>query len=473
MRITNNMITSSMMITLNRNSRNFNKYFTQLASTKKFQIASEDPIAASRALRFRTSIAESKQFKKNVAAGQSWMEVTDQAFSNTNEILKGRLTALLTQGSNDTLELSDRKKIVTDIKALVEQIAEEEMNVTNAGRYVFSGFRTDEPPVLTATDNDMSFEITQNFNFKNIVSKMSFQKDGVDGESTVNNVNVINLGYSTIDDGTLNIAGYPVTTVSTVKGDPSYNANAYDVESIAPTGIVFIKETGELVLSDDAKSKIIATGETGIDVTYKKTGFSKGELNPKVYFDVKDLNDGDREYLRPLDDIEYGVSIGTKMTVNSNASEVYTDNMHAILNNFINTVNNMSISSDDYLREKFIAQGLTGQGLEDAIQAQKNLEESNAKTVCHDLFNGMLEQLEGFMSEISTEHTDLGTRMKRMDLIENRLSNDIANYTKLMSDNEDTDFLEAIMKLNSADTAYNASMQIGAKIMQMSLINYL
>ncbi len=478
MRITNNMITSSMMITLNRNARNVNGYYTQISTTKRFQQASEDPIAASRALRFRTSIAETLQFQKNVAAGQSWMDVTDQAFSNANEILKGRLTELLTQGSNDTLELEDRQKIATDIQSLVAQIAEEEMNVTNAGRYVFSGFRTDEPPVLTATNNDMSFEINQNFNFNNIVAKTSFQKDGIDGASTINDVNVINLGYSKIDDGTLVVNGIPVTTLSTVEGDPDYNANAYDVEANNPGGIVLIKETGELVLSESAVEKFKAAGEAGIDVTYVKTGFDKGELNPKVYFDVKDLNDLDaggnpREYLRPLDDMEYGVSVGTKMKVNSNASEVYTDNMHAILNNFVNTINNMTISSDDYLREKYVAMGLTGDDLENAIQEQKTIEENNAKTVGHNLFNGMLGQLKGFMSEMSTQHTNLGTRMKRMDLIDNRLSNDVTNYTKLMSDNEDTDFMEAIMKLNSADTAYQASMQIGAKIMQMSLINYL
>ncbi len=469
MRITNSMMTNSMMLNLNKNARITNRYYTQLATSKRFQQPSEDPIAASRALRFRTNVSNTAQYQKNVSSADAWMDVTDTAFSNTTEMLKDRVTYLLNQGSNDTLTLSDRQKIAKEIDDLLDQIASNEMNANYAGRYVFSGYKTDEPPMLTSNISD-SYTIEQEFNFDDIWSKKSFQKSSPDALSIVNDVDVINLAYKdldtvptiTLEDGTT----LAVTQVSTNSTDPDFNADCYDV----PAGEVrYIKETGELVLGSDAKTQLMSQNMT---VSYDKTGFTTGEPNPKVYFNCTNNTTG-VDYTLTDDAINYDVGIGAEIQVNSLARNVYTDNMYATLKAFTSEINSMSVTSEDVLREKYIALGYSGDDLEEKIQEQMDLELSNVKTVGHSLFNTMIDNLDGFVSTVSTEHTALGTKMNRLDLIESRLGDDEVNYTELLSDNEDTDYMEAIMRLNSAETTYQAAMQVGSKIMQMSLLNYM
>ncbi len=480
MRITNNMITNGMLLNLNRNSRTTNTYYTQLATTKRFQNPSEDPISASRALRFRTNVSNTEQYQKNVTSATAWMDVSDGALTNTTEMLKDRITYLLNQGSNDTLVLSDRQKIAEEIEDLLAQIATNEMNANYAGRYVFSGYKTDEPPILTDNVTD-SYNINQTFNYGDIWSKKSFQKATADDESLVNDVNVINLAYKNVTNltsGSITFTdkntGLPVTltpaptvtTVSTVFGDADYNADAYNV----PAGeIRYIENTGELVFGDDALASLM---QYDMSVNYDKTGFTAGEPNPKIYFDCTNTTTGIK-YDLTEDPMLYGVGIGTDVQVNSLARNVFTDNMYAVLNSFTTTIKSMSLSTEAALKAKFEAFGYTGDELNKKIEEQQKLELSNVKTVGHDAFNSMIGLLDGFVSTVSTEHTSLGTRMNRLDLIEARLGDDEVNYTKLLSDNEDTDYMEAIMRLNSAETTYQAAMQVGAKIMQMSLVNYM
>ena len=60
-----------------------------------------------------------------------------------------------------------------------------------------------------------------------------------------------------------------------------------------------------------------------------------------------------------------------------------------------------------------------------------------------------------------------------MELTTNRLEDDNINFTGLMSDNEDVDQAETIMKLQNEENVYRASLSAGARIMQTSLVDFL
>ena len=80
---------------------------------------------------------------------------------------------------------------------------------------------------------------------------------------------------------------------------------------------------------------------------------------------------------------------------------------------------------------------------------------------------------DNYLAAISKEQTDLGARMNRLDLISARLNQDEGSYMKLMSDNEDTDMMEAIMFKSNAEAVYQASLKAGASIIQMTLSNFI
>lgn len=153
MRVTSQMTTNTILANINRNLGLVDKYNTQGSTGKKIQAPSDDPIIASRALKFRTILAENAQYMKNTEQAKSWLDVTEGAIQNINSIAS-KMKELMQQGASDTYSINDRKKILTEFQSLTTQL-EQEMNTTYMGRYVFSGFKTDTPPIIKMLQEKM------------------------------------------------------------------------------------------------------------------------------------------------------------------------------------------------------------------------------------------------------------------------------------------------------------------------------
>lgn len=139
---------------LYNNMNAMNKTYAQMVTGKKIQTVSDDPIIAGRALKLKTTVLETNQYEGNTKEAMSWMEVTEGALKNMNKILESIRTKCV-QASTGTLEKQDKEVLQQDIEELVKQL-QEEANVTYGGRYVFSGYKTDEPLILT---KDKTLEI--------------------------------------------------------------------------------------------------------------------------------------------------------------------------------------------------------------------------------------------------------------------------------------------------------------------------
>jgi flagellin-like hook-associated protein FlgL len=70
------------------------------------------------------------------------------------------------------------------------------------------------------------------------------------------------------------------------------------------------------------------------------------------------------------------------------------------------------------------------------------------------------------------EHTNLGNRMRRVEMFEVRLEQDEGNYFKLMSENEDVDMTMAITRQAIAEAAFQGALRIIANNVQLSLVNF-
>jgi len=85
----------------------------------------------------------------------------------------------------------------------------------------------------------------------------------------------------------------------------------------------------------------------------------------------------------------------------------------------------------------------------------------------------MISSMERHIQHSSTEYTTLGSRMNRVELISNRLLENRDTFTELMSENENVDFIEVMMRFNAAEAIFQAAMQVGARIAQVSIVNFL
>ncbi len=142
MRITNNMLINNMLNNLNNNLNRMNKYQNQLATGKKISLPSDDPIVASRALKLRTDVAEIQQYKRNVDDANSWMDITETTLGQMGDVMH-RVRELAVQAGNETNTPEDLDKIKQEMEQLKVQMVHL-ANTTYAGRYIFSGFKTDK-----------------------------------------------------------------------------------------------------------------------------------------------------------------------------------------------------------------------------------------------------------------------------------------------------------------------------------------
>lgn len=151
MRITNNMMAASTIKNINNAATRLNTAQARMSSQQKIQLPSDDPVVATRAIKYRNYVASVEQYQKNVDDVTSWQEVTDSALSELGDVIQS-VRELTVQASSDTLSDTDRAAIKTEVEELQKQ-AVQIMNTSYAGRYVFGGYSTGEEPYkLVTTD---------------------------------------------------------------------------------------------------------------------------------------------------------------------------------------------------------------------------------------------------------------------------------------------------------------------------------
>jgi flagellar hook-associated protein 3 FlgL len=143
-RITNAMVSSQVLSDIQDISSKISKTQEKLASGKEITKPSDDPYATSRALALSNSLGGIQQYQRNVSEATSWTQVTDTALSSINDAAQ-RARELLVQAGNDTYSSTDRTAVANEIDQLIESM-KGDANAQVAGRYVFSGTKTDTAP---------------------------------------------------------------------------------------------------------------------------------------------------------------------------------------------------------------------------------------------------------------------------------------------------------------------------------------
>jgi flagellar hook-associated protein 3 FlgL len=83
-----------------------------------------------------------------------------------------------------------------------------------------------------------------------------------------------------------------------------------------------------------------------------------------------------------------------------------------------------------------------------------------------DALEDIRERITGFQSEV-------GARVQRMNNVNNQLLDTNLTLTDALSNVEDTDIVQAAMNLQMDQVAYQATLNVGAMIMQPSLLDYI
>lgn len=160
MRVTNNMLINNLIYNLNQNLKTLEKLQYQQATGKKFRVPSDDPIGASKSLKFNSDISKLEQYLRNAKDAYSWMIDTEAALGEIVEVLH-RAKELTVDAANGTKEASDLIKIKEEIDQLKDHLIQI-ANTAHAGRHIFSGYKTDMPLLVV---DEVSGEVRYNPEF--------------------------------------------------------------------------------------------------------------------------------------------------------------------------------------------------------------------------------------------------------------------------------------------------------------------
>jgi flagellar hook-associated protein 3 FlgL len=158
LRVTSNMMNSQLLLNLNRNARTMNDTQLQLATGRKINKPSDDPVGITYSLRYRAELSANEQYQENVDSAISWLDFNDTIMSQAGDVVQ-RLRELTVQASNGT----NSKEALDSINQEVKQLKGQLVDITNSqfnGKYIFNGQQYDKMPYNFPTGADGTLDIS-------------------------------------------------------------------------------------------------------------------------------------------------------------------------------------------------------------------------------------------------------------------------------------------------------------------------
>ena len=506
MRMTNKIMRNNSLYNINLNKTLEDKLTNQMTNQSKIVRPSDDPVIAIRALRLRSNVTNVTQYyDKNAPDADQWLNVTGKAMETVNTILTD-LYKQAQDASNKYLGSEDLSIILEQMASLTDEFYSSG-NVDYAGRYVFSGYRTDTTITFTAEqikemgEHPVRYDIEENLGYEDISTVSYTNYEDLTDEQKISNHTLyrFRLAYDNTDgtaaDGVtptlalkdkngVNKAGNNPTMQTFDNAEEAYKAVA---EGNLKPGVVaaYIPSTGEIVFSEAYYKANYEDGDQ-ITVNYSKSDWQEGDINPVHYFkcvETTDYNDPAKaksvnyNFTQEDQSIYYDVGFNQQIQVNTTADEIFH---HAVrrdiedFNHFMTQLKDVEKKIADIEEEM----SLTEEGTAAYTALEKKLEAANkAYTYVRDniqtKFENQITKYQQYMDDSNIAITNNATRGSRLDLISDRLMNQKTTFKELQSNNEDIDVTEVAVELSSADLTYQAALMATSKIMKTNLMNYI
>ena len=159
MRVTNGNMMSSYLRDVQNNLQSMNKLNTQLNTGKQVNKISDDPLKAVNIMNLNNELEDIGKYNYNCDEITGWLDMTDEALDRVGT-LTSEIKTLLTSISG-AYGKDEIKAVSTDVNEKIKQIGEA-LNTTYAGKYIFGGTITDEPPATINTDENGNVSLVIN-----------------------------------------------------------------------------------------------------------------------------------------------------------------------------------------------------------------------------------------------------------------------------------------------------------------------
>lgn len=183
MRVTNGNMMNSYLRDIQSNLQSVDKLNTQMNTASQINKVSDDPLKAVKIMNLNNEIADVGKYNYNADEITGWLDMTDSALDSIGN-LTSEIKALFTSISG-AYGKDEIKAVSTEVNEKIKQIGEA-FNTTYAGKYIFGGSITDEPPVKVTTDKYGNVNLSIN----------NSDKDGINANLSAAVSNGIKVDYN-------------------------------------------------------------------------------------------------------------------------------------------------------------------------------------------------------------------------------------------------------------------------------------
>ncbi len=400
---------------IQRNEANFNRITQQLASGKKVASITDDPIAAVNIVNTNRQLGQIETFNQNVNMGMEELDNLDDLMT----LAEGYLTQAwdkATQANSQTYGVPSLKALKTEIDELTKtmvDLANTEFN----GNFVFGGANTQITPY---TINEETGEIVYN-------------GTTYDNSDYVRTTEVADGVFEVLNTTGDKVFGYYRA------GDDSAN--------------VFTAPNGKKVIKTTENNEDIYRYENG---NLYRTGLSADGLEPVEGKPDTYTDSAGRIVLKKTDD-------SGNITYEYEGGGLYGNGKDST---------GLTAGYKEQAEGVFGALQLLSNSLKEVIAA-KEAGDTTAEKAGYEKMFSTLDMFSKSHNDMVTEQTKFGGVHNRLEMTQSTLETNNENLTSYLSQLQDVDIAAAVSQWYQAQYAYQASLQVAAQSMNMSLLNYL
>ena len=106
--------------------------------------------------------------------------------------------------------------------------------------------------------------------------------------------------------------------------------------------------------------------------------------------------------------------------------------------------------------------------LEDA-----DIELAQKRETMQKLFGNNMTNFQNFMEDVSAVQAKVGTTYSKLELIETRVTEQLANFKELKSSNEDVETEEAAIDMYQSELVYESALATTSSVIKKTLLDYI
>lgn len=467
MRITQGHLFQRALSDIQRGLGSYSSLQQQVASGRRIERPSDDPTAALRILPLQNDLRNLTQMTDNVALARESLDTGAASLEDGSSILQ-RVRELTMQAANGTMAAGDRASIGDEMDQLLQQLVGIG-NSRRGDRFLFGGTESGVPPFeivdgpggtrVEYRGNQQRLEIDVAPGVKtglNVAGDAIFQSRDRRGATFTGTTGAQPTGRGDTAVGfqelTVSFNGLHTDAPSGMfAGSGTSTAVGvldYTFTSAPPTLSIGGGPAIGLPASDQdfttADGRVLNLTVTGIPAQLTGTFTAKAGLSTDGGATVIDVSDFSQN------------AIGVR---DGNSGDV----LHVDVRNLTTT------GTEDVKHEGTFDAFTLLITLRDLL---KN-EDGEPDATVRERANELLGEVDGAHDSILDGLSELGFRSSSLQVLGNRVSGLVVSREQSLSSLRDTDMAQAILELQRQDISYQAALQMGSRVIQTSLQNFL